>query len=492
MSDNKKFVIVGGGTAGWLTALFIRQKFPTSNVTLVKSDEIGIIGVGEATTPNLVALLRSLELDLTSLLIETNGSIKNAIQFKNWNGDDTSYYHSFSENLSGFSIPNVFPTDCFDYYIKHLVRDNLSFEEYTYIAKLSSENKIDLDSTHWALHFDANLMSNHLERIGLGRNINVIKGIIKDVNQDALENVNSLSMNDGSLIDVDFVFDCSGFNRLIIGKLYNQKWMSYDKYLPAKKAIAFWLEPEAEMRPYTSAIAMKYGWSWNIPLLNRVGAGYVFDTDYITTAEAVDEMQLYYGKKLEVRKVIDINAGRYENVWVKNCIALGLSSNFIEPLESTSLFLTVGQLSLISHFLNDIEKHDETSIKLFNEVISNNMENTLAFVWLHYLTKRTDTEFWKNFATNYDIPEKLKSILPLIKSNNLRYLNTVDIKTTASFPMYSYLQVGRGLGLIENSKNLSGYENIVPNPLEYKNIIESKINTAANHTEFIKQLHKIT
>ena len=218
MSDSKKFVVVGGGTAGWLTALSIRQKFPTSNVTLVKSDEIGIIGVGEATTPNLIALLRFLEIDLTAVLLKTNGSIKNAIQFKNWNGDDTSYYHSFGENLSGFSIPNAFPTDCFDYYIKHLIQDDLSFEEYTYTAKLSSENKIDLNSTHWALHFDANLMSNHLETVGLDRNINVINGIIKDVNQDALGNVNSLSMDDGSLIDVDFAFDCSGFNRLIIGK----------------------------------------------------------------------------------------------------------------------------------------------------------------------------------------------------------------------------------------------------------------------------------
>jgi tryptophan halogenase len=493
MNNNKKFVVVGGGTAGWLTALFIRQKFPTSSVTLVRSDDIGIIGVGEATTPNLVALLHSLELDLTSLLIETNGSIKNAIQFKNWNGDDKSYYHSFSENLSGFSIPNVFSTDCFDYYIKHLIQDDLSFEEYTYTAKLSSENKIDLSGTHWALHFDAKLMANYLEEIGLGRNIDVIVGTINAVNQDSLGNVSSLLMNDENSIDVDFIFDCSGFNKLIIGKLYNQKWISYDKYLPAKKAIAFWLEPEKDIRPYTSAIAMKYGWCWNIPLSGgRTSAGYVFDTDYITPSEALHEMELYYGKKLEVRKEININAGRYENVWVKNCIALGLAGSFIEPLESTSIFLTVGQLSLISHFLNDIEKHDETSIKLFNEVISNNMENTLAFVWLHYLTKRTDTEFWKNFATNYDMPEKLKPILPLIKSNNLRYLNTVDIKTTASFPMYSYLQVGHGLGLIENSKNLSGYENIVPSPIEYKNIIESKINTAANHTEFIKQLHKIT
>lgn len=492
MSDNKKFVVVGGGTAGWLTALSIRQKFPTSDVTLIKSDEIGIIGVGEATTPNLVALLRSLEIDLTTVLLKTNGSIKNGIGFKNWNGDDKTYFHSFAENLSGFSIPNVFGADCFDYYIKHLIQEDLSFDEYTYNTKLSTENKIDLGGTSWALHFDANLMSNHLEGIGLGRNINVIHGTIKEVNQDALGNVNSLSLDGGSLIDVDFAFDCSGFSRLIIGKLYNQKWISYDKYLPAKKAIAFWLEPEEDMRPYTSAIAMKYGWSWNIPLLDRVGAGYVFDTDYITTADAINEMELYYGKKLEVRKEIDIDSGRYENVWVKNCIAIGLSSNFIEPLESTSLFLTVGQLNLISHFLNDIETLDETSIKLFNQVVSNNMENTLGFVWLHYLTKRTDTDFWKKFDTNYEMPEKLKTILPLIKSNNLKFLDTVDTKTSTSFGMYSYLQVGRGLGLIENLKNLSGYENIVPSPLQYKNTIDSKINGAPNHTMFIKQLHGIT
>ena len=136
MSNNKKIVIVGGGTAGWLTALFIRQKFPTSNVTLVKSDEIGIIGVGEATTPNLVALLHSLELDLISLLIETNGSIKNAIQFKNWNGDDKSYYHNFGDLLAKFSVENVFVSDSFEFYLKHLILVDLPFEVYTYAAKL--------------------------------------------------------------------------------------------------------------------------------------------------------------------------------------------------------------------------------------------------------------------------------------------------------------------------------------------------------------------
>ena len=493
MSSNKKFVVVGGGTAGWLTALRMRQMFPTSSITLVKSNEIGIIGVGEATTPSFPDLLRSLQIDLTEVLRATNGTIKNGINFINWNGDDKSYHHNFAEILETFSIENIFTgANAFEYYLKNLIQNDFSLDDYTYQGKLSCQNKIDLSNTFWALHFDATLMANYLEKIGLSRNINIVDGIVNTVNQDASGNVNSLSMNDGSLVDVDFVFDCSGFHRLIIGKLYNQKWISYNKYLPAKKAIAFWLDPEEEMQPYTSAIAMKYGWSWNIPLSNRIGAGYVFDTDYITPAEAVAEMELYYGKKLEVRKEIDLNAGRYENVWVKNCIAIGLSSNFIEPLESTSLFLTVGQLGLISYFLNNIETPDEISTKLYNQVMSNNMENTLAFVWLHYLTKRTDTEFWKNFATNYDTPEKLKPLLPLIKSNNIRYFDTMDTKTNTHFGTNSYLQVGQGLGLIEKSKNLIGYENVIPSPFQYKNIIDAKVKSAQNHTSFIKQLHEMS
>ena len=120
------------------------------------------------------------------------------------------------------------------------------------------------------------------------------------------------------------------------------------------------------------------------------------------------------------------------------------------------------------------------------------MENTLAFVWLHYLTKRTDTEFWKNFATNYDTPEKLKPLLPLIKSNNIRYFDTMDTKTNTHFGTNSYLQVGHGLGLIEKSKNLSGYENVIPSPFQYKNIIDAKVKSAQNHTSFIKQLHEMS
>ena len=120
------------------------------------------------------------------------------------------------------------------------------------------------------------------------------------------------------------------------------------------------------------------------------------------------------------------------------------------------------------------------------------MEDTLEFVWLHYLTKRTDTEFWKNFTTNYEMPEKLKPLLPLIKSNNLRYLNTTDTMTNTWFGTYSYLQVGHGLGLIKKAKTLSEYENIIPSPLQYKNTIDARVNGGLNHTTFIKQLHEMS
>jgi hypothetical protein len=175
--------------------------------------KIKVSGPKEVTAKDIVAPsqveIKNPELYLftvtTKKEIEVEMTIKNGIGFKNWNGDDKTYFHSFAENLSGFSIPNVLDSDCFDYYIKHLIQDDLSFDEYTYSAKLSIENKIDLGGTYWALHFDANLMSNHLERIGLGRNINVIRGTIKKVHQNALGNVKSLSLDDGSLIDVDFL-----------------------------------------------------------------------------------------------------------------------------------------------------------------------------------------------------------------------------------------------------------------------------------------------
>lgn len=479
----EKIVVLGGGTAGWMTALFVRHILPQAQITLIKSNEVDVIGVGEATTPHFVNFLQMLGIDVLHFINETNGSIKNGINFVNWNGDGKKYLHPFLEFVSDFSIPNLFDTGCGDYYLKNLIRNNLPFEEYTYSYKLSYNNKIDLEKMSYACHFDSALLSNYLEKIGVSRNINQIEGHYQNLKTDEQGYITDLCLTDGRLFECDFVFDCSGFSRLLIGNHFKEQWISYSNHLPMKKAIPFWLDSVEDIPPYTTATAMKNGWIWQIPLQDRIGSGYVFDTDYISVDEAHQEAEELFNKKLTVRKVIDFNAGRYKNCWVKNCMAIGLSSSFIEPLESTSLYVILLQFGYFKHFINELKKPKDQSIKTYNKIISDIMEDVLSFVYFHYITKRNDSEFWKKFKKNYSVPKKLKDILDSIENGHL-----APHQISSIFPLFSYLHVGRGLNLFENGINTNNYDLVNPSPFNYNLIINGLENQSLDHSRFLKYL----
>lgn len=452
-SKIRNIIVLGSGTAGWLTALFVRKLFPHFNIKIIGNKKIGIIGVGEATTPPFVDFLREIDIDPLTLVRETGGSIKQGISFENWNGDGKKYFHGFYEKfLSNTSIPPLFSHDCGDYYYKHLIHNKLDFNEYSYAAKVSYQNKTDLSDIAYAIHFDTNRLSNYLGQIAKERNIQYIEGDFKKMK-----------------LKYDFIFDCSGLARLIIGK--KTKWKSYRKYLPMKQAIPFHL-PVKENKPYTSAIAMKYGWMWQIPLQDRIGAGYVFDSNYINAKEAQEEAEQFLGHKIDVRKIINFEAGRYKQYWVDNCMAVGLAACFIEPLESTSIHLTVLQLQLLRQFANNL--FDGTN-DMFNEIITNTMDEILYFVYLHYITKRKDTEFWKRFNKDYPCPPEFKGVLKAIKNNDLKHY---DIKSTnriqPGFSVTSYLQIANGLKLFNKKINIKEYENLVPSVEEIKELIDLK------------------
>jgi tryptophan halogenase len=486
----KNIVVLGGGTAGWLTALFLKKILPYNNITLISNEKIGIIGVGEATTTNFVDFLNFLEINPLDVIKKTNGSIKNGISFENWNGDNEKYFHGFFEKnqLNPFYIPNLFTHDCLDYYYKTLIKNNLNFNKYSYSAKLSYENKIDLNNMNYALHFDTTLLSQYLKKIGLSREIKHVEGTFNNLKTNENGFITEIILKENIKIKCNFIFDCSGLSRLIIGNYFKTNWISYKKNLPMKKAIPFFLEEEEDITPYTHAIAMKYGWIFKTPLQHRSGSGYIFDSDYINEEKALIEAEKFFKKKLKINKIISFEAGRYEKFWIKNCIAVGLSSTFIEPLESTSIMLSITQLELFKHFLNNILNYEEKSINLYNEIISKNMEETLSFVYMHYLTKRKDSIFWKNFKKNNLPPKHFIEKLELIKENNLRFFNTSEIINTNTFPVSSYLKVGKGLNLFEKKINLSQYENLTPSIKEYKKIVDKNVKIAKNHKTFLKEL----
>ena len=243
-----KYVIVGGGTAGWLTALFVKEKFPYSDVTVIASSEIGILGAGEGTTPPFMNFLAKIKINPNEIISNCLGTIKTGIKFNNWSGDTKHYFHNFlADTRQGDS----------------------------------------------ALHFDANLLAKYLQTVGIERGIKLVDNEVTDVCADSNNNITSLILKDKTSIDLDFVFDCSGFRRLIIGKHYNAKWTSYKKILPVDRAMPFFLQNDNTNLPvYTEAIALRHGWMWKIPVQGRYGCGYVFDSSRATDSEIKEEIEI--------------------------------------------------------------------------------------------------------------------------------------------------------------------------------------------------------
>lgn len=486
-----KFVVLGGGTAGWMTALVLKQIFPSRDITLIQSPSVGIIGVGESTTPHIIQFLKTIDIDPFDVIKQTNGSFKSGISFENWNGNGKKFFHGFDDQLVNSDIPGIFAGGAADIFKKILIAENLKFEDYIYQTKLAVNNKMDLNRATWALHFDAHKFAEYLERVGRERGINVIEEEFVNATFTDTGKINSLILTNNTIVDCDFVFDCSGFSRLLIDKIFKSEWISFAKHLPMKKAIPFWLDSEEDIKPYTRAIAMKYGWIWQIPLDYRIGSGYIFDSDYITEDEALAEAEEYFQRKLTINKVISFEPGRFKDVWIKNCCAIGLSSNFIEPLESTSLWLTVTQLELIRHFLDVIETENEEDISRYNELVGNEVDEKLNFVYFHYLTKRTDSKFWQEFKIKTEPPAAFVPLLNYAKQNNMRPFMFLDSSTTGRFPMSSYLQVGYGLDIFEKKPNITNYENIQPDIDTHGAYVDAHVRQAPTHKDVLATLKSI-
>ena len=481
-----KIVIVGGGTAGWLTALYAKKLFKNDHITLIESQDIPIIGVGEATTPHIIDFLEELHIDFVDVIKNTDGTIKNGISFEDWNGDGKKYLHGFSvrNEANPFVLDNS-KSNFYDVYLRYLIQNKLSFLKNTYTPLISYENKINLKNQSFALHFDASKLSNYLSKLSINRGIEHIIDEYECCEQDENGFIKKIKTKN-HLLDVDFVFDCSGFQKLFIGNLFKDRWIDYQNHLPMKKAVLFPTKITSS-KPYTTARAMKYGWVFEIPLQNRTGRGYIFDSDYISIDQACEELKTVYDE-VEPLRTIDFSAGRFTNSWIKNCIGLGLSTNFVEPLESTSIFVTIGQLKLLKKFKENICNQDESEIKKFNDIIGNNNDAILKFIYLHYLTKRNDSNFWLEFKDKNIPPQGMDLILTDIENGQLNE-NSLPKNTSSAFNLESYLHICNGLEMYsEQNINLP----IFPNHHLYSMILhlDQVKNNELSHSIFISKLDK--
>jgi tryptophan halogenase len=376
----KRIVIIGGGTAGWITAIFAKKYFSDSVIVLSPSS-IDILGAGEGSVPNMPRQFNSFGIDIKDFLTTTDATIKTGIEFINWNKDvDGSFNHLFT------------------------------------ILNEVNENS-------YGFHFNARKTADYLESFGKNIGIQTKDEVIKKFIEDSDGNIIKIITESGLEIESDFIFDCSGFSRLLIGKHFKSEWKSYSEHLICNKAFGFFL-PQNEVldvnsRTKTKSISMSSGWMWQIPLVNRWGCGYVFNDNFITVEDAKKEVEKYVGTEITIQKVFDFNPGVYKETWKKNCIAMGLSSGFIEPLEATSIMTLILSLNKLLSY-NIFEPIDKNKND-YNQRVTNINEQIVSFLVNHYKCGRLDTPFWRHI-------QSLESPTSLQKIKNTKELDSSIMK----------------------------------------------------------------
>jgi tryptophan halogenase len=432
----KKIVVVGGGLAGWLTSLYLKTYLLNVDITVIESKEIGILGAGEGTVPYVTKTLEYLGLSTPEMIKDCDATIKNGIKFTNWNNQNEYFYHSFfpGQSLSFKALNNKErdesgPVALF----KNIDLSNNVYDSDFY-AKLSDNNKVAFIHNNkkitkndplyanigtFAVHFSAVKIADKLKKVAQSKGIKTIEASVSDICLDNNNNVEFLLLDNNTKVYLDFVFDCTGFHRLIIGKMFKSKWKSYSEHLPSDSALPFFIKMDKNIPPYTEAIAMKYGWMWKIPLQTRYGCGYVYDSSLITEQQAAQEIEEYLGFEPEYPRKnkgsFKFQAGYYEESWTNNCIAMGLSAGFIEPLEATAIATQVSCLDkLCSRGPEWLVTKSNEYRNEYNQFVKNLNENTLSFIYFHYMSQRKDTEFWKKF-TEENAPKDLKKFLNILK-----------------------------------------------------------------------------
>jgi tryptophan halogenase len=446
-------VIVGGGTAGWLTAGLLLSKYPNIHkVTIIESTKIGIIGVGEATTGYftdvLVHDLKCLGIDHDEFIVETGSNIKYGIKHKGWTPDlNQSYFAPIDGSYTSTESPDFF----FAYALGQLGKDKLT--SITTLGHLYDQDMSNF-GTHkkfmkhiHALQVDAQLVGKYLRKKILERTDAVhIDDQITKVNLNEQGFIKSIQLEGGNIVEGDFFIDCSGFSRVLMKQLEGSSWTSYKKHLPVDSAFPFLLQYKEGERPepYILAHAQSSGWMWRTSLLDRTGNGYIYDSNFITQDKAQEEIETVLGRKIEPLKQFKFESGRQTNAWVKNCVAIGISYAFLEPLESTSIHSTIVQIKNFLDYLRPTfeDTMNEGSMKFYNQRTAKSYDELVNFLVLHYMGGRTDTEFWRYIATGETKTEFVSDLLEMCKT---RMPNRNDFPIyfgSAGWPLYSYVLAG--------------------------------------------------
>ena len=440
-----KIAIVGSGTAGLIAALILKTKFNQYQVDIIASNQIGSIGVGEGSTEHWKEFMHFVGIEQFEMIKNCDAVLKYGIEFRDWS--NKIFYHSIQ---SPYNIK---------YGQYRAIYGKIVGEGFgDLISPSISRGLMDRDSLGSTLfpanqyHFNTFKLGDYLSKICKEKSINIFDDIIEEVLLDNTGNIDSIKSKQNTY-QYDFYIDCTGFNRSLIKKL-GAKWVSYSQYLKQNAAIVFPTEEEATIPLMTLSQAMDYGWLFRSPVWGRFGNGYIFDQNYIDEEQAIEEVSKYYGRKITPAKYIKFDPGALNKTWIKNCVAIGLTSNFVEPLEASSIGATIHQCFLLMHRL---ENYNEKIIDSYNKSVQDIFQNIRDFVVLHYVTKKQNTEFWKECA-NIELPQSLSDRLELWKYKLPIQEDFNDLSDYILYNEQNFIMIMNGLDLFDRVSIKKEYE----------------------------------
>jgi tryptophan halogenase len=448
----RKVTIVGGGTAGWMTAAVLSQWLSKVEIRLIESEEIGTVGVGEATIPHIRNFLALAGMDELKMISESKATFKLGIQFVDWGAPGETYIHGFGK--IGRDMLWLHPHQLW-LAARGRIPDKIQhFDHYALNCEACLNNRFafpDKSNPHspladidYAYHFDASLFARYLRAESEARGVTRIEGRIVEVLQDAESGfVERLRLADGREVDGDLFIDCSGMRALLIGDALGNGYEDWNKWLLCDRAQAVPCASVEPLTPYTRSTARKAGWQWRIPLQHRIGNGYVYASELISDEEVAETLMANLdGEASSEPRPVRFRPGRRLKPWDKNVIALGLSSGFLEPLESTSIHLIqTGVHRLLAMFPST--GFSQPDIDEYNLQARTEYEDVRDFIIAHYkVTRRGGDPFWDHVRT-MDVPDTLRTRLELFRSSG-RFFRHIAQEL---FSEESWVQVLIGQGL---------------------------------------------
>jgi len=495
----RSIVVLGGGTAGWMTAAALAK---ISNarvaVTVVESDEIGIVGVGEATIPGIVRFNTMLGLDENEFLRETQGTFKLGIEFQDWTFIGDRYMHAFGRFRQDIQLTTFEQI----WQRMHLNGQAADLREYSITKSAAYAGKFmrprfdvpdsPLADIAYAFHFDASLYARYLRRYAEARGAKRIEGRVVEVLRDGVSgDIAGLVLASGQRVEGEFFVDCSGFRARLIEEEFKTGYEDWSHWLPCDRAVAVPCASAPKLLPYTRSTARSAGWQWRIPLQHRIGNGYVFCSRFISEDEATATLLANLdGERLAEPRALKFMTGMRRKAWHRNCVAIGLSSGFLEPLESTSIQLIQSGISRLLNFF-PTSVPSEPDIAEYNRLMRREFEHIRDFVTLHYhAQRRDDAPLWR-YCREMDIPESLQHKMELFQAQGRLLGEEYEL-----FAQGSWFQVMDGQGLRPRGYNAI-VDVIAPGDISefiegIRRAVKNCLDFMPTHEEFIAKNCKAT